>query len=270
MRERAKNLGGGPSSPPPSVPPPPLVADGLTVELGGVRVLDEVSFEAGPGRLMGVVGPNGAGKSTLFNALTGLIPLSAGRAMIHGKAIADARGLVAYVPQSEKVNWRLPMRAKDVVMLGRTRRVGWLRFPRRADRDAVEDALDRVGMRERRDSLVSELSGGMRQRVFVARALAQGADVLFLDEAFSGVDVASQESLVAALRELRDQGRTILLSSHDVNHVAHYCDECLCLNAHVCACGAPRDVLTPDVMREMYGPYGAEPIHGSGRDGHRR
>ena len=268
VSERARNLGGAPYSR--ASRPPPLEADGLTVELGGVRVLNGVSFEAGPGCLMGVVGPNGAGKSTLFNALCGLVPLAGGRAMIHGKTISDARGSIAYVPQSERVNWRMPMSAREVVMLGRTRRVGWFRLPRRADRDAVADALDRVGMWERRDSLVSELSGGQRQRVFVARALAQGADVLLLDEAFSGVDPASQESLVAALRELRDQGRTILLSSHDVNHVAHYCDECLCLNSHVCACGAPRDVLTPDVMREMYGPYGAEPVHGSGRDGHYR
>ncbi len=271
MNEQTKSHPGGapPSSSARRHQPPPLEAEGLTVELGGVRVLDDVSFEAGPGCLMGVVGPNGAGKSTLFNALTGLIPLSGGRAMIHGKPIADARGSVAYVPQSEKVNWRLPMKAREVVMLGRARRVGWFRLPSRADREAAREALERVDMWERRDSLVSELSGGQRQRVFVARALAQGADVLFLDEAFSGVDPASQEALVAALRDLRDQGKTILLSSHDVNHVAHYCDECLCLNCHVCACGAPRDVLTPDVMREMYGPYGAEPVHGSGRDGHR-
>lgn len=270
MNERTKNPCGAASPSPPFRSPPPLAADGLTVELGGVRALNGVSFEAGPGCLMGVVGPNGAGKSTLFNALTGLVPIAAGRAMIHGRDISDARGSVAYVPQSEKVNWRLPMKAREVVMLGRTRRVGWFRLPRRADRDAAADALDRVGMWERRDSLVSELSGGQRQRVFVARALAQEADILLLDEAFSGVDAASQEALVATLRELRDQGSTILLSSHDVNHVAHYCDECLCLNSHVCACGAPRDVLTPEVMREMYGPYGAEPVHGSGRDGHYR
>ena len=270
MKETTNNPGGAPPSSPAPCIPPPLAADGLTVELGGVRVLNDVSFAAGPGCLMGVVGPNGAGKSTLFNALTGLVPIADGRAMIHGKAISDARGSIAYVPQSEKVNWRLPLNARDVVMLGRTRRVGWLRLPRRADREAAEEALRRVGMWERRHSLVSELSGGQRQRVFVARALAQGADVLLLDEAFSGVDPASQEALVAALIELRDQGATILLSSHDVNHVAHYCDECLCLNSHVCACGAPRDVLTPEVMREMYGPYGAEPIHGSGRDGHYR
>ena len=251
---------------------PPLSTEGLTVELGGVRVLDQVSFTAGPGCLMGVVGPNGAGKSTLFNAIVNLLPVTAGRVLVHGKSIAETRGLVAYVPQQEKVNWRLPMSAWDVVMLGRTRKIGWFRRPSRADRDSVQDALDQVGMWERRASLVSELSGGQRQRVFVARALAQGADILLLDEAFSGVDITSQEALVSVLLELRDQGRTILLSSHDINHLAHYCDECLCLNCHVCACGTPREVLTTQVLQELYGPYGVVPVHGltagHGPDGH--
>ena len=245
----------------------PLAAEELTVERGGVVVLDRVSFTAGPGCLMGVVGPNGAGKSTLFNVIVSLLPATSGRVLVHGKSIAETRGLVAYVPQYERVNWRLPMSAWDVALMGRTRRVGWFRRPGQADRTAAEDALRRVGMLDRRDSLVGELSGGQRQRVFVARALAQGADILLLDEAFSGVDIASQESLVSVLAELRDEGRTILLSSHDINHLAHYCDECLCLNCHVCACGAPREVLTQDVLTELYGPFGAVPGHGHGLAG---
>ncbi len=255
--------GGGPAA-----SYPPLVAEGVTVDLGGVRVLDSVSFTAGPGCLMGVVGPNGAGKSTLFNAIVGLLPIDDGRVLVNGRSIDDARGTIAYVPQQEEVNWRIPMKASEVVMQGRTRRVGWLRRPGRKDREAVDKALEQVGMSDRRSALVSELSGGQRQRVFVARALAQGADILLLDEAFSGVDIASQEALVTVLHNLRDGGKTILLSSHDINHVAHYCDECLCINCHVCACGVPQDVLTPEVLREMYGPFGAVPVHGSGVDGH--
>ena len=249
---------------------PPLLAENMTVRLGGVTILDRVTFSAGPGCLMGVVGPNGAGKSTLFNALAGLIPVDEGRALIHGKSIDDSRGVVAYVPQYEKINARMPMKAEEVVMMGRTRRIGWFRRPGREDRAAVRRSLEQVGMWDRRASQVSELSGGQRQRVFVARALAQGADVLLLDEAFSGVDVASQEALVNVLHQLRDEGRTILLSSHDIDHVAHYCDECLCINNHVCACGAPRDVLTPEVLEELYGPYGAAPVHGGVPDGHHR
>ena len=247
--------------------PTPLVAEELTVERGGIRVLDQVSFAAGPGCLMGVVGPNGAGKSTLFNVIVSLLPATSGRVLVHGKSIDDTRGQVAYVPQHERVNWRLPMSALEVTLLGRTRRIGWFRRPGKEDRAIAEDALRQVGMWDRRHSLVSELSGGQRQRVFVARALAQGADILLLDEAFSGVDIASQESLVSVLTDLRDQGRTILLSSHDVSHLAHYCDECLCLNCHVCACGAPQDVLNPEVMTEMYGPFGGVPSHGHGLAG---
>ena len=247
--------------------PPPLAAEDLTVERGGVRVLDQVSFTAGPGCLMGVVGPNGAGKSTLFNVIVSLLPATEGRVLIHGQSVRDARGLVAYVPQYERVNWRLPMTSWDVVMLGRTHRIGWFRRPGQADRTLAEAALRQVGMWDRRNSLVGELSGGQRQRVFVARALAQGADILLLDEAFSGVDVASQKDLVSVLTELRDQGRTILMSSHDINHLAHYCDECLCLNCYVCACGAPQDVLTTEVLTEMYGPFGAIPGHGHGLAG---
>ena len=248
---------------------PPLAAEDVSVEFDGVRVLNQVTFSAGPSCLMGVVGPNGAGKSTLFNVISGLLAPHEGRVLVNGRSIDDARGELAYVPQSEKVNWRLPMSVYDLTMLGRTRKIGWLRRPGRDDRNAVRDALEQVGMWDRRDSQVGELSGGQRQRVFVARALAQNADILLLDEAFSGVDPASQEALVSLLHELRDDGKTILLSSHDLEHVAHYCDECLCINNHVCACGAPADVLTEDVMLELYGPYGARPVHGSSdRDGH--
>lgn len=216
---------------------------------------------------MGVVGPNGAGKSTLFNVIVSLLPATEGRVLIHGKSVGDARGLVAYVPQYERVNWRLPMTSWDVVMLGRTHRIGWFRRAGHVDRASAEEALRQVGMWDRRRSLVGELSGGQRQRVFVARALAQGADILLLDEAFSGVDIASQQDLVSVLTELRDQGHTILMSSHDINHLAHYCDECLCLNCYVCACGAPQEVLTPEVLTEMYGPFGAIPGHGHGLAG---
>ena len=245
-----------------STSPQPLTAENVTVTFDNVKVLDSVTFSTGPGCLMGVVGPNGAGKSTLFNALVGLVPINEGRVLIHGRSIDDSRGTVAYVPQYKKINSRMPMMAEEVVMMGRTHKVGWFRRPQRVDHEAVRNALEQVGMWERRSSIVSELSGGQRQRVFVARALAQGADILLLDEIFSGVDIASQESIVNVLYQLRDEGRTILLSSHDINHVAHCCDECLCINSHVCACGAPRDVLTPEVLEDMYGPYGVAPVYG--------
>ena len=247
--------------------PAPLAAEELTVERGGVVVLDKVSFSAGPGCIMGVVGPNGAGKSTLFNVITSMLPATSGRVLVHGKTMEETRGLVAYVPQYERVNTRIPMSAWEVVMQGRIRHAGWFRRPGHADRDAAEDALNRVGMWDRRKSQIYELSGGQRQRIFVARALAQGADILLLDEAFSGVDLASQTSLMSVLLDLRDDGRTIMMSSHDINHMAHFCDECLCLNCNVCACGPPQDVLTEDVMTRLYGPFGTIPFHGHGLAG---
>ena len=237
------------------------------MEFGGVKVLDSVSFNAGPGCLMGVVGPNGAGKSTLFNVITALQPATSGRVLIHGKSMQESRGVVAYVPQFERVNSRIPVSAWDVTMQGRVRHAGWFRRPGRADRAAAEEALNRVGMWDRRKALIYELSGGQRQRVFLARALAQGADILLLDEALSGVDVASQAALMDVLLEMRDDGRTIVMSSHDVNHMAHYCDECLCLNCIVCACGPPKEVLNTDVMMQLYGPFGAAPFHGDGLAG---
>lgn len=251
----------------PTSAPAPIAAEELTVERGGVIVLDRVSFSAGPGCIMGVVGPNGAGKSTLFNVITSMLPATSGHVLIHGKTIEETRGLVAYVPQYERVNARIPMSAWEVVMQGRIRHAGWFRRQGREDREAAEEALNRVGMWDRRKSQIYELSGGQRQRIFVGRALAQGADILLLDEAFSGVDLASQTSLMAVLLDLRDDGRTIMMSSHDINHMAHFCDECLCLNCNVCACGPPSDVLTEEVMTRLYGPFGTIPFHGHGLSG---
>ena len=245
----------------------PLAAEDVTVDFGGVKVLDSVTFTAGPGCIMGVVGPNGAGKSTLFNVITALQPTTSGRVLIHGRSMQESRGVVAYVPQFERVNSRIPVSAWDVVMQGRVRHASWFRRPGRSDRAAAEEALNRVGMWDRRKSLIFELSGGQRQRVFVARALAQGADILLLDEAFSGVDLASQTALMDVLLELRDDGRTIMMSSHDINHMAHFCDECLCLNCNVCACGPPSEVLNEEVMTQLYGYFSAAPFHGHGLAG---
>jgi ABC-type Mn2+/Zn2+ transport system ATPase subunit len=246
--------------------PATLLVQGVTVELGGVRVLNDVSFQAGPGALIGVVGPNGAGKSTLFNAITGVVPLQAGLVRIHGRPSEDARGALAYIPQQERVNWRFPVTAWDVVMLGRARKAGWLRRPGRHDRDWVRGCLERVGMWNRHASMMADLSGGQRQRVFVGRALAQEADLLLLDEAFSGVDVASQEALVSTLHELRDEGKTILLVTHDLTGLARRVDAVLCLNSHVCAYGPPESAFTPAVLEELYGAHGAS--YGNNQGGH--
>ncbi|MDE0120482.1 MAG: metal ABC transporter ATP-binding protein [bacterium] len=227
---------------------------GVTVEVGGHTAVNNVTFDVKAGTLMGVVGPNGAGKSTLFNAIAGLLPVRQGKVTLQGAG--QGSGGLAYVPQRESVNWRLPVTAMDVVMMGRCCRLGWFQRPGKRDREIVNACLGRVGLWDQRSALMTELSGGQRQRVFVGRALAQEANVLLLDEAFSGADVAAQEALVAVLRTLRDEGRIILLATHDLTNLAGRFDQVLCLNRHVCACGPPEQVFTSEVMEQMYGAHG--------------
>ena len=228
--------------------------DGVTVELDGHRALSNVTFDVDAGTLMGVVGPNGAGKSTLFNAIAGLLPVRQGRVTLH--SVDQGRGALAYVPQRESVNWRFPVTVMDVVMMGRCCRLGWFRRPGKRDRELVNACLGRVGLWDHRSALMTELSGGQRQRVFVARALAQEASVLLLDEAFSGVDAGAQEGLVEVLQTLRDEGRIVLLATHDLTNLGGRFDQVLCLNRNVCACGPPDQVFTSEVMEQLYGAHG--------------
>jgi ABC-type Mn2+/Zn2+ transport system ATPase subunit len=233
-----------------------LTMNDVMVQFGDTVVLEHVTATLAAGTLVGVVGPNGAGKSTLFNAIAGLIPLEQGEVLVHGLPPEKARGRIAYVPQKEDINWRFPLTAREVVLLGRVHKGRRLHKPNSNDRNLVDECLHRVGMWELQNNLVSELSGGQRQRVFVARALAQEADILMLDEAFSGVDFASQETLVAALRELRDEGKTILLATHDLTRLSERFDTVLCINRHVCAVGPPATAFTPEVLEELYGAHG--------------
>lgn len=228
----------------------------VTVELGGHMALSNVTFDVDAGTLMGVVGPNGAGKSTLFNAIAGLLPVRQGKVTLN--RVDQRRGALAYVPQRETVNWRFPVTVYDVVMMGRCCNLGWFRRPGRRDRELVKACLGRVGLMDHQSALMTELSGGQKQRVFVARALAQEASVLLLDEAFSGVDVGAQEDLVEVLRTLRDEGRIVLLATHDLTNLASRFDKVLCLNRHVCACGPPDKVFTSDVLEELYGSHGVQ------------
>ena len=227
---------------------------GVTVEFGGYRALSNITFDVDAGTLMGVVGPNGVGKSTLFSAIAGLLPVRQGTVTLH--RAGQESGALAYVPQQESVNWRLPVTAMDVVMMGRCCRLGWFRRPGKRDREIVNACLGRVGLWDHRSALMTELSGGQRQRVFIGRALAQEASVLLLDEAFSGVDAGAQEALVGVLRTLRDEGRIILLATHDLTNLAGRFDQVLCLNRHVCACGPPGQVFTSEVMEQLYGAHG--------------
>ena len=239
-----------------TVSDPGITMEDVTVLRGGHTALTEVTFSVGPGTLMGVLGPNGAGKSTLFEAIVGLLPLAKGTVKLHGSA--NENGGVAYVPQRDKINWQFPATVQDVVTMGRGWNVGWFRQPGRRDREIVRDCLDRVDLWDKRKSLVTELSGGQRQRVFIARALAQEASIILLDEAFSGVDVGAQEGIVEVLQTLRDEGRVVLLATHDLTNMAQRFDQILCINHHICAQGPPDVAFTPEVLEELYGSHGIE------------
>ena len=234
---------------------PGITVEDVSVVRGGHQALTDVTFEVGPGTLMGVLGPNGAGKSTLFDAIAGVLPVSRGTVTLWGAA--TNRGALAYVPQRDSINWVFPASVQDVVTMGCCH-MGICRRPGKRDRELVKICLGRVGLWDQRSKLMTELSGGQRQRVFIARALAQEASVILLDEAFSGVDVGGQEEIVQVLQSLRDEGRVVLLATHDLTDLAERFDQILCINHHVCACGPPEQAFTPEVLKELYGSHGIE------------
>ncbi len=237
-----------------------IVARNVAVDRKGFRALMDVNFEVDSGKLVGVVGPNGAGKSTLFDAVAGVLPLAQGD--------IELRGSLAYVPQRDNINWTFPATVHDVVMMGRYSSRGWFRRIGKRDHEIVQASLERTGLCDCRSAPITELSGGQRQRTFIARALAQDAGVLLLDEAFSGVDVATQEGIVDVLQSLRNEGRIVLVATHDLTNMAERFDLILCINRHVCAFGPPSEAFTPDVLEEMYGAHVMEMGRNGVRQGH--
>ena len=231
-------------------------AHGVTVTYrNGFTALSDASFEIPTGTITALVGVNGAGKSTLFKALMGFVPLARGDVEILGKPVAAAKKAqdVAYVPQAEEVDWSFPVLVEDVVMMGRYGHMGFLRRPRPADRAAVDSALARVGMTDYRNRQIGELSGGQKKRVFLARALAQDAHVILLDEPFTGVDVKTEEQIIALLRSLRDEGRVMLVATHNLGSVPEFCDRVVLVKGTVLAYGPTEEVFTPEKLRDAFG-----------------
>jgi manganese/iron transport system ATP-binding protein len=222
-----------------------LAIDDATVSYNGRPALDAVTMHVPHGAQVAIVGPNGAGKSTLFKALVGLLPIRRGRVLIHGRPLGAHQDCVAYVPQREEVDWQFPVSVADVVMMGRYGRLGWVRRPRPADRAVVARCLDQLGLADLAGRPIGELSGGQQQRVFLARALAQEPHILLMDEPFTGVDVATQEVMLGLLDDLKPQGVTVLVATHDLNLAAARFGQVLLLNRQVVAYGPPSAVLTP-------------------------
>ena len=221
----------------------------------GVTALTDASFAIPTGTITALVGVNGAGKSTLFKALMGLIPQSTGEVSVLGLSVREAlaKNLVAYVPQAEEVDWSFPVLVEDVVMMGRYGKMGLMRRAKAADRQAVADALSRVGMQDFARRQIGELSGGQRKRVFLARALAQDGRVILLDEPFTGVDVQTEEAIIALLRDLRDEGRVMLVSTHDLGSVPEFCDRVVLVKGTVLAHGPTQEVFTPENLKRAFG-----------------
>jgi manganese/iron transport system ATP-binding protein len=231
-------------------------ARGLTVTYrNGHTALRDASFEIPTGTIAGLVGVNGAGKSTLFKALMGFVPASRGEIEILGKPVKEVLKAqsVAYVPQAEEVDWSFPVLVEDVVMMGRYGHMGFLRRARAADHEAVTSALARVSMLEFRKRQIGELSGGQKKRVFLARALAQNAQVILLDEPFTGVDVKTEDQIINLLRDLRDEGRVMLVATHNLGSVPEFCDRVVLVNGTVLAYGPTSEVFTAENLRETFG-----------------
>ncbi len=233
-----------------------LEAAGVTVTYNnGHTALRDASFRLEGGTICALVGVNGSGKSTLFKALMGFVKPTSGQVAIDHQPVraAQRRSWVAYVPQAEEVDWSFPVSVHDVVMMGRYGYMNFLRTPRAADREAVAESLQRVGMWEFRDRQIGELSGGQKKRVFVARALAQRGRIILLDEPFTGVDVKTEEAIIALLRELRSEGRLILVSTHNLGSVPEFCDQVVLINRTVLAYGPTAEVFTSANLTRAFG-----------------
>lgn len=231
----------------------PLEVQHLTVAYQKKPVLRSVSFQIPSGKLIGVLGPNGAGKSTLLKAVLGLIPKVDGEVKIYGKPYEEQRKLVGYVPQRESVDWDFPTNALDVVMMGRYGHLGWFRRPGVEERRIALDCLTKVGMADFADRQISQLSGGQQQRVFLARALAQNAQLYFMDEPFAGVDATTEKAIIGLLHELKEQGKTVLVVHHDLATVKEYFDHVLLLNGELVAEGTTEDTFNPHNLQRTYG-----------------
>jgi manganese/iron transport system ATP-binding protein len=233
-----------------------LSVRGVTVGYpSGATALRNTTFELGPGTICGLVGVNGSGKSTLFKTIMGLLRPQQGEVRISGLPVdAALRGnLVAYVPQSEEVDWNFPVLVEDVVTMGRYGHMGFLRIASAIDKRKVAEALDRVGMLGFRRRQIGELSGGQKKRVFLARALAQEGRVILLDEPFTGVDVKTEEAIVGLMRELRGEGRLMLVSTHNLGSVPDYCDRVVLLLGTVLAAGPTAEVFTQTNLEKAFG-----------------
>jgi len=229
-----------------------ITVNNLNVSYHGNDAIQNVSFSISSGKLVGIIGPNGAGKSTLLKALLELIPRDSGEIQMNGKSINEIRNHVAYVPQRSNIDWDFPITVIDTVLLGTYPKLGIFRRPMKKEKALAYECLQKVGMEDYANRQIGELSGGQQQRVFMARALAQQADFFLLDEPFVGIDVASENTIVTILKELRDSGKTVLVVHHDLSKANDYFDELILLNKKLVDVGKVEKVFRSDVLAQAY------------------
>ncbi len=230
----------------------PLDVEGVTVSYHGGVALWNASFRVSPASLMAVVGPNGAGKTTLLKAVQNLVPKDAGRVSVFGRPYEEMRKSVAYVPQRQNVDWNFPANVSDVVQMGTYQSLGWIRRPGAREKRKTFEALEKTGMERLADRQIGELSGGQQQRVFIARALVQDAPLYLMDEPFQGVDKTTEEAVAGILRDMRDEGKTVVAVHHNLETVPDYFDSATLLNGGVVASGEVAEVFTPENIRSAY------------------
>lgn len=225
----------------------------LSVSYHGKQVFKPSSVTLEQGKLIGIIGPNGAGKSTFLKGIMGLIPIDSGEIRIFNQAVKKVRKRIAYVPQRSDIDWDFPVLVKDVVMMGRYPLMGWFRREKEKDRQIVSAALEKVGLTSLAKRQIGQLSGGQQQRVFLARALAQEADLFLLDEPFVGVDVATEQIILAQLRQLISEGKTIVVVHHDLSKATHYFDRLLLINQEIIGYGPSEEMFQPEWLDRTYG-----------------
>lgn len=246
-----------------ALPPPPIAPQNretiavavrdLTVAYAEKPVLWDIDMDIPAGSLAAIIGPNGAGKSTLIKAILGLVTVAAGSVFLFGEPYARQRKRVGYVPQRGSVDWDFPTTALDVVMMGLYGKLGWIRRPGRKEREIALQCLAQVDMTDFAHRQISQLSGGQQQRVFLARALAQDADLYFMDEPFAGVDAATERAIITILQELRNRGKTVLVVHHDLQTAPEYFDYLVLLNIRIIAAGPMTTTFTPANLQRAYG-----------------
>ncbi len=217
------------------------------------HAISDVSFTVQSGERIAVIGPNGAGKSTLFKAIVGLLPFTMGHISIHGEDCHSSHHYVGYVPQQDDIDWSFPVSVYDVVMMGRSRHIGWFRWASNRDHNIVQALLKQLSLTAIAERQIGELSGGQRRRVFIARALAQETRVLLMDEPFTGVDTSAEQDIMETLDILTEKGITILLATHNMGIASQHCDKILLMNRRLIAYGHPPNVMQADRLRSAYG-----------------